>query len=160
MMIFSKERKALLIVLSTSLIMMFFNAAVVSSEMLVTTKDGRTHTLPVNSADVKKIEYTDGQSTAGQSTYGEYLGCFYDYKGGVRDLSGFSVSNGNMTTEQCVSTCKNKGFSYAGTQYSSQCYCGNSYGKFGNINNCNMKCAGNKDQICGGSHANSIYKTH
>ena len=154
-MIYRKERKKFSFVLSVSLMLIFFCTAVAYSEMIVTTKDGRTHTLPVNSSDIKKIEYTDSSSDNGN-----YIGCFYDYKGGVRDLADFSVSNGNMTTEQCISTCREKGFSFAGTQYSSYCFCGNSYGRFGTANNCNMKCTGNSGQICGGSHANSIYKTH
>lgn len=154
-MIYRKERKKFSFVLSVSLMLIFFCTAVTYSEMIVTTKDGRTHTLPVNNSDIKKIEYTDSSSDNGS-----YIGCFSDYKGGVRDLADFSVSNGNMTTEQCVSTCREKGFSFAGTQYSSYCFCGNSYGRFGAANNCNMKCTGNSGQICGGSAANSIYKTH
>ena len=46
---------------------------------------------------------------------------------------------------------------YSGTQHSDQCYCDNSYGTYGSASNCNEKCAGNDDQICGGSWALSVY---
>ena len=63
-----------------------------------------------------------------------------------------------MTTQMCTSTCKSKGFKFAGTQYSRWCFCGNSYGKSGVANNCNMNCSGNKNQKCGGGWANSVYR--
>jgi hypothetical protein len=37
------------------------------------------------------------------------------------------------------------------------CFCGNSYGKYGQAANCDMKCSGNAGEICGGSFANSVY---
>jgi len=46
---------------------------------------------------------------------------------------------------------------------SEECFCGDSYGKFGPVNNityrCNTICEGNSNEICGGGSANSIYKT-
>jgi len=91
-----------------------------------------------------------------------YLGCYKDqgdpYGTRGRDLSGYMFSSPNMTTELCISECRKRGFAFAGTQYGSQCFCGNSYGKFGPANNCNMPCSGNKSEICGGFWANSIYK--
>jgi len=84
-----------------------------------------------------------------------YLGCFKDQKD--RDLTGFSFHAPNMTKELCMTTCQQKGFQYAGLQYSSYCFCGNSYGKNGKANNCNMPCAGIKSEICGGRWANSVY---
>lgn len=36
-----------------------------SAEMIVTTRDGRRFTVPVDSGDVKRIEYADGQPTTG-----------------------------------------------------------------------------------------------
>ena len=49
---------------------------------------------------------------------------------------------------------------YAGVQYTSECFCGNSYGKYGSLpeSSCNMPCSGNKTQICGGTWSNSVYK--
>jgi len=84
-----------------------------------------------------------------------FIGCFKDTW--TRDLSGFTTSNPGMTTEKCVSFCREKGTAYAATQYGQHCFCGNSYGKYGPATNCDMKCAGNPAEICGGSFANSVY---
>jgi hypothetical protein len=92
-----------------------------------------------------------------------YIGCFRD---GVRpdtttgrDLSGAMIRDNNMTPDLCIKTCSEKGFTYAGVQYSSYCYCGNEYGSFGKSDGCSMQCTGDKTKICGGSWANSLYTT-
>ncbi|HEX7883880.1 MAG TPA: caspase family protein [Afipia sp.] len=87
-----------------------------------------------------------------------YLGCFRDQ--GKRDLDGYTFYDGKMTTQLCVSTCRDKGFSHAGTQYAGHCFCGNKYGAAGPATNCDTKCTGNRDEICGGTWANSIYKVN
>ncbi len=91
-----------------------------------------------------------------------YLGCYKDQGDPTgtrgRDLNGFVFNDRNMTTGRCVSECRARGFAYAGTQYGSWCFCGNSYGKSGHANNCNMACSGNSGEICGGPWANSIYE--
>lgn len=87
-----------------------------------------------------------------------YLGCFKDQ--GKRDLDGYTFYDGKMTTQLCVSTCRDKGFSHAGTQYAGHCFCGNKYGAAGPATNCDAKCTGNRDEICGGTWANSIYKVN
>jgi len=84
-----------------------------------------------------------------------YLGCFRDQ--GSRDLNGYSYNSTNMTPQECIATCTSKNFKYAGVQYSNYCFCGNSYGKYGVADNCNMACSGDQNQICGGSWANSVY---
>ena len=67
-----------------------------------------------------------------------------------------------MTVELCLSACREKGYEYSGLQWQSECYCGSQpregfkwawYGK------CNDRCAGNQNQICGGSNALSLYTT-
>ncbi|MBS4002123.1 MAG: caspase family protein [Afipia sp.] len=87
-----------------------------------------------------------------------YLGCFRDQ--GKRDLDGYTFYDGKMTTQLCISTCREKGFSHAGTQYAGHCFCGNKYGAAGPATNCDAKCTGNRDEICGGTWANSIYKVN
>jgi len=100
------------------------------------------------------------RSTAGT---GELVGCYVD-KGDPqglhgRDLSGASSRNNpQMTVERCLRYCEVMGFRYAGVQYANSCFCGNSYGSYGLSDACNMPCAGNASQICGGTWANSIYK--
>lgn len=56
----------------------------------------------------------------------KYVGCALDNINGARSLSSASTSGNTMTVESCVSYCSGKGYSYAGLEYSSQCYCGNS----------------------------------
>ncbi|WP_424629051.1 caspase family protein [Bradyrhizobium sp. SYSU BS000235] len=92
------------------------------------------------------------------STPTNYLGCFKDQ--GKRDLDGHNFYDRNMTTQLCISTCREKGFSHAGTQYASYCFCGNKFGASGPADNCNAKCTGNRDETCGGTWANSVYKVN
>ncbi|KAG7009839.1 WSC domain-containing protein [Physcia stellaris] len=51
-----------------------------------------------------------------------YQGCYTD-SGSARTLAGKVVYNSAMTNELCAAGCK--GFKYFGTEYASQCYCGN-----------------------------------
>lgn len=85
-----------------------------------------------------------------------YLGCFKD--DAKRDLTGFWKKHQDMTTDKCANICKEKGFSIAGTQFGTWCFCDNDFGHYGTANNCNMKCGGNPDENCGGKLANSIFK--
>ncbi len=91
-----------------------------------------------------------------------YIGCFRDrgnpfgYKD--RDVNAFGFNSDKMTVEICVNECARRGYKFAALQYSQSCMCGNSYGKFGKANNCNMTCKGKASEVCGGSWANSIYE--
>lgn len=94
-----------------------------------------------------------------------YIGCFsdrgdpYGLKG--RDLHGAALFNDSkMTPDRCMAYCKEKGFRYAAVQYGSQCFCGNSYGRYGKSKSCNMHCSGDRNQICGGVWANSVYSVN
>ena len=79
-----------------------------------------------------------------------------------RVLTGYYFSSQEMTVEMCLSICREKGFLFSGLEYGIECYCGNEsaetfewawYGK------CNDRCAGDSNQICGGSNAMSLYST-
>ena len=62
----------------------------------------------------------------------------------------------------CLSTCREKGFHYTGLQWQIECYCGNepvNGFKWAWLDKCDASCAGNSDQICGGSNAMSLYTT-
>ena len=94
-----------------------------------------------------------------------YEGCYrdqgnpYTYKD--RDIHAFGYnSDDSLTIESCVRECGRRGYKYGALQYSRSCVCGNSYGKYGKANNCNMKCTGDSSEICGGAWANSVYKIH
>ena len=86
-----------------------------------------------------------------------YDGCAID-KLGSRTLP-IRTDAIDMTVEKCIGICVSKGQSFAGLQYSNECYCGNSVAadRRGDYK-CSMECAGNPDQICGGGQRLSVYK--
>src|ERR1700733_10297456 len=90
------------------------------------------------------------------------VGCFKDAgdSGGTpgRDLDGLMMTVSDMTVEQCTSACASRGFTYAATQASTQCFCGDSFGRLGPSAACTSKCAGNANETCGGVWANSVYQ--
>ena len=61
------------------------------------------------------------------------------------------------TLEDCFQFCRGHDYRYAGLQFGSECWCSDTYGKYGTSNNCNTPCTGNAEQICGGPGANSVY---
>lgn len=67
-----------------------------------------------------------------------------------------------MSNDACTTYCYNKGFSYAGTEYYNECYCGNALAKDGVLANeadCSTPCSGNATQPCGGPNRLSLYQT-
>jgi hypothetical protein len=92
------------------------------------------------------------------------LGCYTD-DGGARALSANAAVGGgvaNMSIESCTTACQAGGFSYAGTEYSQECWCGNSLmnghdpapdGDTG----CNMACKGDATEMCGGANRLNMY---
>ena len=87
-----------------------------------------------------------------------FIGCFND-NGSARDLSGLAYSSDFNTTAACVAYCVYHGYLYAGTQSSLQCFCGDSYGKYGSAANCINPCPGDSVEFCGGEYENSVYRT-
>ena len=64
-----------------------------------------------------------------------------------------------MTIEKCIAHCVSKNFAYAGVQYKTQFFCGDNLPVMkSKDSDCNTRCAGNKDQICGGGWRNSVYE--
>ena len=63
----------------------------------------------------------------------------------------------DQSVENCLNFCK--GYKYAGVQYGKECFCGNDSHNFQIVpdSQCNMKCSGNKDEICGGSWRMNVY---
>ena len=115
------------------------------------------------SAVLAHIPSSDGGGEGGGTgSSGQYLGCYKDtdYRDvGDTSQGGYYWQDGNgMTTERCIASCSGKGYAFAATQASSYCFCGNSYGKYGKADNCNVKCSGSSGQTCGGNYANSVYR--
>ena len=53
------------------------------------------------------------------------------------------------------------GFLFAGLQQGFACFCGDTYGKYGSVQeeSCDTPCTGDPAQICGSTRINSIYST-
>ncbi|CZS94127.1 uncharacterized protein RAG0_04170 [Rhynchosporium agropyri] len=81
--------------------------------------------------------------------------CYADSVG-ARSLSGPSTSSNTMTNAACRTFCTNLGYPYSGTEYSSECYCGNALPTV-TSSSCNMACSvAGSTEICGGSNALSV----
>ncbi|KAF2084619.1 WSC-domain-containing protein [Saccharata proteae CBS 121410] len=93
-----------------------------------------------------------------------YVGCGSDdyFNRTFAALNTYSADN--MTIAFCVEYCESNGYTWAGTEYSSQCYCDNNAPPAdrapvpGLIGECDMMCTGDETQYCGGSNAISIYQ--
>ena len=67
-----------------------------------------------------------------------------------RVLAGYSFIDSRMTVQMCLSTCRNRGFPYAGLQWQIECHCGNMpTGGFEWAwpDKCDERCAGNSNQV-------------
>ncbi|KAK7042275.1 putative fungistatic metabolite [Favolaschia claudopus] len=92
-----------------------------------------------------------------------YTGCVSEPSSG-RTLTNYSFTDPNMSVDKCVATCSSKGFHIAGAEYSSECYCGDSFqatatggGANAPDSDCSMSCSGESTQKCGGGNRLSIY---
>jgi len=86
----------------------------------------------------------------------KYMGCFKD--SAVRDITFMAYDDASNTIDRCVTKCNTEGFLYAALQ-EGKCFCGDSFGGQGPATICTGRCTGNKNQVCGGDYANTIYKT-
>jgi len=87
-----------------------------------------------------------------------YKGCYKDNT--QRDLPFGGPQSNSMTVETCQASCKQNNYQYAGLQNGEECWCGNSYGKYGaDLSACNTNCAGNANEFCGQSFHNDVYST-
>lgn len=81
------------------------------------------------------------------STEEDYVGCFKD--GTDRDLP---ISKGNGSLQHCAQACFSGGYMFFGRQFAQECWCGNSYGKYG----ASSACRCNSNNV--GSGVNCVYK--
>ncbi|KAF8129080.1 copper radical oxidase-like protein [Boletus edulis] len=87
------------------------------------------------------------------------LGCYNDSTAN-RALSYAATVTGSVTVESCTTACYNAGYSLAGVEYSTQCFCGPSlnYGSAQTpLTDCDMTCAGNSSEYCGGPDRLDVY---
>ena len=92
-----------------------------------------------------------------ESALGTYVGCYTDEPN--RALP--ALQGTGHTVDSCVAVARTAGFRYAGLQASGECWTGNDLG-YAQVSDaeCNMPCAANPAQSCGGLWRNSIYDTN
>jgi hypothetical protein len=83
-----------------------------------------------------------------------HLGCYADKD--QRDLNA-TPAVWVRDASACVQSCAGKGYRYAAVQAGSQCFCGNSFGKYGTSAAC-KPCSNTPKEFCGGNWGNSVYE--
>lgn len=89
-------------------------------------------------------------------------GCYVD-SSTSRVLSKTTSLSGSVTPESCMTSCRASGYSTAGIEYSTECFCG-----YGNVlpssagaavptSDCNMPCQGDITKACGGGNRIQLY---
>ncbi|TVY19281.1 putative fungistatic metabolite [Lachnellula arida] len=101
------------------------------------------------------------------TTKWEYVGCqnettLMNNTNGLRALnSGVSESLELMTVDTCLTYCAGGNYAFAGLEYTKECYCSQLLSALSAKlpdSKCNLPCAGNSSQVCGGSLALTVYK--
>ncbi|CAN0400855.1 unnamed protein product [Pylaiella littoralis] len=86
------------------------------------------------------------------------LGCFSDPRDGDRVMEVMITAATPMSTEICYNLCLAEGYAFFGTQYSNECWCSTQlYATVADDSLCDMECADNSPEICGGFDAISAY---
>ncbi|KAJ6258342.1 hypothetical protein Dda_6382 [Drechslerella dactyloides] len=96
-----------------------------------------------------------------QSVLGwNYIGCWTETSP-TRAISAFRPpSSTSMTTAMCITTCREKGYTFAGLQNGSECYCGSSKSAASQSapdEQCNFNCPGNVTEFCGAPNRLQVY---
>jgi len=129
------------------------------SDRLVVRRQGRgTFVVDQASGDVAARFSNRPLQETGEAELAEEVGLSHD-----RILISASTASDDMTNEKCIDFCSSKGFSIAGSEYSRECYCGNSIPDSGAPvpgvpGNCKMPCAGDESEMCGGSGVITLYQ--
>ena len=93
--------------------------------------------------------YFPAVAKSGISGY-TYRGCYQDTN--QRVLAGYVTGGSGNTQETCVAACKSRGYRVAGVEYGRECWCGGSVPPTkAPEGDCNMVCAGDQGELCGGS---------
>lgn len=99
-------------------------------------------------------ECPDQPAVVGEWTW---LGCYTEATN-ARALSAKTFADDDMALDSCATFCE--GYTYFGTEYGRECYCGNSFNA-GSVeaeaSQCNMRCAGSECTLCGAGNRLSVY---
>lgn len=108
---------------------------------------------------------TQTSATASPSNGWNFLGCYTDSVSARTLGNTIAVSGGTgaTTIEACQAACHALGYSLAGVEYSHECYCDNALRNGGGpapdgSAQCNMACAGNSAETCGGPNRLDLYQ--
>ncbi|TDL23466.1 copper radical oxidase [Rickenella mellea] len=86
------------------------------------------------------------------------LGCYNDTAAARTLTTGMAVT-GKVSVQTCTTACFNAGFPLSGVEFADECYCGTHFSNFGApaSDGCNMVCAGNSSEFCGGPNRLNVY---
>ncbi|CAE6457661.1 unnamed protein product [Rhizoctonia solani] len=102
------------------------------------------------------------RAAAAVPTGWEAQGCVTDADAPNRVLSDHHT-DASMTTASCIQSCAANGYKLAGTQFSKECWCGNTLNTAGGAGQssggCDMPCAGDTSQVCGGNYHMNVFAT-
>ncbi|KAJ7479512.1 glyoxal oxidase N-terminus-domain-containing protein [Mycena latifolia] len=91
----------------------------------------------------------------------ESLGCYSDNVNGQgRSLVNAVNVEGQVSLETCTSACFDAGMPLSGTEFADECFCGPAIVNGGApepASDCNMACAGNISEFCGGPNRLTVY---
>ncbi len=98
-----------------------------------------------------------------------FLGCAPEERwttdGAFRTLPDVVISSDTMTNAFCMAQCTARGYKYAGTEWSRECWCANAFAAtrqpattVASLAKCNYKCTGDQSQNCGGDAWLSLYE--
>ncbi|CAJ2502963.1 Uu.00g103570.m01.CDS01 [Anthostomella pinea] len=93
----------------------------------------------------------------------KYVACAKDPQGQSRTLDGAtSADTKDMTVDKCIKLCGDAGFTYAGLEYYTQCFCGDTLDASrmptnGTMGDCSYPCSGDPTQLCGGGAQVAVY---
>lgn len=107
---------------------------------------------------------TTTSTTAPAATGWNFRGCYTDNVSGRALVNNEVVPGGasGMSIEACQTECHSLGYTLAGVEYGDECYCDNKLENGGVIASdgsaqCNMKCANNAAETCGGPNRLDLY---
>ncbi|KAK3079653.1 hypothetical protein LTS18_004221 [Coniosporium uncinatum] len=85
----------------------------------------------------------------------EYVGCFLENNPSRQLATNIYTDTKNNTIDRCTSACYKAGWTFAGVQYSQECWCGDAIPlEKDNEYDCSYVCTGNANQTCGGNGYN------
>jgi hypothetical protein len=109
----------------------------------------------------KNSQYTAVQNPVTVNGYASQ-GCYTEASNNARALSSKSYTSSKLTVETCITYCSSftPAYTYAGVEFGTQCFCGNSLSAGANSTDssqCSMLCGGNNLEYCGGSSRLNLY---